>query len=61
MGFLNFAVKRAIPAIGTASIASWAAITTANDDWDEITHRKQRSPHRHLLKLHRKDKVSCKP
>ena len=38
MGFLNFAVKRAIPAIGTASIASWAAITTANDDWDDYSY-----------------------
>lgn len=38
MGFLNFAIKRAIPALGTAGVASWASITTANDDWDDYNY-----------------------
>jgi len=35
---LNFALKRALPALSVAGVGSWAAITTANDDWDDYNH-----------------------
>jgi len=38
MGFLRLAARRALPAAGAAGLAGWAAITTANDDWDDYTH-----------------------
>jgi NADH:ubiquinone reductase (non-electrogenic) len=38
MGFLRIAVRRAAPALATCGVGAWAAITTANDDWDDYTH-----------------------
>jgi len=38
MGFLNFAVRRAAPALATAGVGAWATITTVNDDWDDYTY-----------------------
>jgi NADH:ubiquinone reductase (non-electrogenic) len=38
MGFLKFAVRRAVPAVATVGVGAWATITTVNDDWDDYTH-----------------------
>lgn len=35
MGFLKFAVKRMLPAVGATSLTVRTAITTMNDDWDD--------------------------
>lgn len=35
MGFRQFAVRRAAPALATAGVGAWATITTVNDDWDD--------------------------
>lgn len=37
MSFLRFATRRALPAIATAGVGSWAILTTVNDDWDDYT------------------------
>ena len=36
MGFMQFAVRRAAPALATASVGVWATMTTVNDDWDDF-------------------------
>lgn len=38
MGFLQFAVRRAAPALATVGVGAFATITTVNDDWDDYTH-----------------------
>jgi len=35
MGILNFTLKRVAPAAAATSLATWASITTINDDWDD--------------------------
>lgn len=38
MGFLRYTVRRALPAVATAGVGAWAALTTVNDDWDDYTY-----------------------
>ena len=35
MGLMDFALRRAVPAVGVAGVAAWAGATTINDDWDD--------------------------
>ena len=38
MGLMDFTLKRLAPAAGATALASWAGITTLNDDWDDYFH-----------------------
>ena len=37
-GFTQFLARRAVPAMATVGVGTWAGITTVNDDWDDYTH-----------------------
>ena len=38
MGFMDFTLRRLAPAAGATTLATWAGMTTLNDDWDDYFH-----------------------